>query len=167
MERRKAIATAAAITMSAVSAIFAFGVSSAALGTQNTQSTPAPQALSQPAVAPTASPVPLQARARQRPTRRSPKAGRVNRPRSQTRQRTPQEVSQMTEHADNTDQAERIRRLQERRAASGTSRATRHPEHVPRNPSTRPPRPRLVRRPRPEGSAVAIPPPRAGSCWPV
>ena len=61
MERRKAIATAAAITMSAVSAIFAFGVSSAALGTQSTQSTPAPQALSQPAVAPTASPVPLQA----------------------------------------------------------------------------------------------------------
>ena len=63
MERRKAIATAAAITMSAVSAIFAFGVSSAALGTQSTQSTPAPQALSQPAVAPTASPVPVQASA--------------------------------------------------------------------------------------------------------
>lgn len=63
MERRKAVATAAAITMSAVSAIFAFGVSSAALGTQNTQSTPAPQALSQPAVASTASPVPLQATA--------------------------------------------------------------------------------------------------------
>ena len=68
MERRKAIATAAAITMSAVSAIFAFGVSSAALGTQNTQSTPAPQALSQPAVASTASPVPLHGHARsQRP----------------------------------------------------------------------------------------------------
>ena len=66
MERRKAIATAAAITMSAVSAIFAFGVSSAALGTQSSQSiqsTPAPQALSQPAVAPTGSPVQLQAHA--------------------------------------------------------------------------------------------------------
>ena len=61
MERRKAIATAAAITMSAVSAIFAFGVSSAGLGTQTTPSTPAPQALSRPAVAATASPVPLQA----------------------------------------------------------------------------------------------------------
>ncbi len=61
MERRKAIATAAAITMSAVSAIFAFGVSSATQSTQGAQSTPAPQAVSQPAVAPTSSPAPVQA----------------------------------------------------------------------------------------------------------
>ena len=78
MERRKAIATAAAITMSAVSAIFAFGVSSAALGTQSTPSTPAPQALSQPAVAPTASAVPLQASAQATTTHEKESEGRTS-----------------------------------------------------------------------------------------
>jgi hypothetical protein len=84
MERRKAIATAAAVTMSAVSAMFAFGVGSGALGTQSTQSPTAPQVVSQPAVAPAAaSPAPLQASAQAR-THEKESEGRTSQPAPQS-----------------------------------------------------------------------------------
>ncbi len=49
MERRRALATAAAVTMTALSAFFAVGVGSGAIGIQ---AAPAPQPVTQPAVAP-------------------------------------------------------------------------------------------------------------------